>query len=200
MKALFAVAAILALTGPALAFDPTIAAVVNDLKPKQQLTATQVATLMRSSEVWCYKQDDVAYSCEWTDTYLDVTGNDIRVEVANAYGENNLYIVDQSRFEQDRYVCEYDYNWVPSVRMVRRDNDIPLTGRELDQWRVQFANNFGIDDPDCYDYLYVRSDSDIQTITLLQRTFSDFVKDEGSETLVTLHFNSEDAAGLSLAE
>lgn len=196
MKTLLAAAAVLALAGPACAFDTDIAAIVDGARPKQVLNADQLMTLMQQSAKWCYKEIEEG-GCAWTDVYLDVTTEGVRMEVGNAYDDIlDIYRVDQARFKQDRYSCEYDYNWVPALRMVRWADRSALEGRELEEYRVQYANNFGIDDPDCFDYQFVRADAERETITLVQRTWSDFVKDEGSDTLVTLHFNEDEAARL----
>lgn len=197
MKILFAAGAMLALCAPAFAFDPTIAEIVGSLKPKAMVDTRDVAALMKGSERWCYNEENG--SCAWSDVYLDVSDAGPRVETSSEYWDDyNMYIVDKAEFQQDRYVCEYGYDWTPSIRLTRRSDGTPVNDRELDTFRVQLANNFGIDKPDCYDYLFVRADPEASTITLLQRTWSDFVKDEGSETPVTLHFDAADANTLTL--
>lgn len=194
-KALYALTALLALSGPAMAFDPDVAAVLDSLKPKAQLDVRDIATLMRNSERWCYAETDNA--CSWADVYLDVSENGPVIEISNAYDADfELYIVDKAEFRDEVYSCEYDYDWTSSIRLISRSDGSSIGGKELYDLRVQFENNFGIDDPDCFDYLFVRSDEDQQTVTLMQRTFSDFVIDAGSQVLVTIHFDPANAAAL----
>jgi hypothetical protein len=197
MKLLYAAAAVLALASPAFAFDPTITDIVAHMKPKAMVDTTDLAALMRGSEAWCYNEEDG--TCQWRDVYLEVTEAGPRLEVSNKYwDEYDMYIVDKAEFQQDRYSCEYGYDWTPSVRLTRRSDGTPVNDRELDTMRVQLANNFGNDEPDCFDYLFVRADATANTITLLQRTYSDFVRDEDGDTAVTLHFDGADAAALTL--
>ena len=153
---------------------------------------------MKGSERWCYGEDNG--TCAWSEVYLDVSDAGPRLEASSSYwdGEYNRYVVDKAEFQQDRYSCEYGYDWTPSVRLTHRSDGTPANDRELDQFRVQFARNFGIDKPNCYDYLFVRSDPSNNTITLLQRTWSDFVQDEGSDVPVTLHFDAANANALTL--
>lgn len=198
MKIACAAIAMLTLCGPAFAFDPTIAELVGNLKPKTLVPLSDIVVLMKGSEQWCYIEENG--SCGWSEVYLDVSDAGPRLESSSSYwdGEYNRYIVKKGEFQQDRYVCDYGYDWTPSVRLTRRSDGTPVNDRELDQFRVQFANNFGIDNPDCYDYLFVRADAQANTITLMQRTYSDFVKDEGSDTLVTLYFDADAAKALTL--
>ena len=51
---------------------------------------------------------------------------------------------------------------------------------------------------DCFDYLYLSSDADQQVVTLLQRQYVDGVHDAANDVEVTVHFDAEDAAGLTL--
>lgn len=195
MKIVYALTAVLALSGPAVAFDPDVAAVIDGLRPKAQLNVRDVATLMRNSAKWCYLETDGA--CSWADVYLDVTESGPVVEISNAYDADYvLYIVDKAEFRDEAYSCEYDYDWTASTRLVSQADGSSVGGRELYDLRVQFESNFGIDDPDCFDYLFVRANEEEQTVTLMQRTFSDSVMDEGSQTLVTIHFDPADAMAL----
>ena len=195
MKIVYALTAVLALSGPAMAFDPDVAAVIDSLRPKAQLDVRDIATLMRNSEKWCYTQTDGA--CAWADIYLDVTEGGSVIEISNAYdADYELYIVDKAEFRDEFYSCEYAYNWPSSVRLVSRADGSSVGGRELYDLRTQFESNFGIDAPNCFDYLFVRSDAEQQTVTLMQRTFSDYVMDEGSQVVVTLHFDAANAAAL----
>jgi hypothetical protein len=195
MKIVYALTAVLALSGPAMAFDPDVAAVIDSLRPKAQLDVRDIATLMRNSEKWCYAEIDSA--CSWADVYLDVSDSGPVIEISNAYdADYELYMVDKAEFRDEVYSCEYDYDWTSSVRLVSRSDGTGLGGKELYELRVQFENNLGIDDPNCFDYLFVRSDAELQTVTLMQRTFSDFVMDEGSQVVVTLHFDAANAAAL----
>ena len=60
MKIVYALTAVLAVSGPAMAFDPDVAAVIDSLRPKAQLDVRDIATLMRNSEKWCYTETNGA--------------------------------------------------------------------------------------------------------------------------------------------
>jgi hypothetical protein len=197
MKLFYAAAAVLALASPAFAFDPTVAEIVDNLKPKAMVDTTDLAELMKGSERWCYAEEDG--TCQWSDVYLDVSEAGPRLEVSSGYSDDyDLYIVDKGEFRNDRYVCEYGYDWTPSTRLVRRTDGTPVNGRELDAMRVQFAANFGTDRPHCFDYLFVRANAEAGTITLLQRTYDDFIQVKENDVAVTLHFDADEAAALTL--
>jgi hypothetical protein len=195
MKILYALSAVLALSGPAMAFDPDVAAVIDSLRPKAQLDVHDIATLMRNSEKWCYAETDNA--CSWADVYLDVSESGAVIEISNAYDADYiLSIVDKAEFRDEVFSCEYDYDWTASIRLVSRSDGTTVGGRDLYDLRTQFENNLGIDDPNCFDYLFVRSNADQQTVTLMQRTFSDGVMDADSQVLVTIHFDPANAVSL----
>ena len=197
MKILTAAAAMLALSGPAFAFDPAIAEIVATLKPKAMVDTKDLAALMQGSERWCYKEDDG--SCSWSDVYLQPTAAGPRLEVSSAIrDEYDLYFFNQAIFLEDRYSCEYGYDWSASARLTRRSDGTPVNGRELDAVRVQLADSVGDEAPHCFDYLFVGADTEANTVTLLQRSYMDMVKVEGSEVPVTLHFDAADANALTL--
>ncbi|MCR6671914.1 hypothetical protein [Devosia ginsengisoli] len=197
MKTLLAAMLITMATGSAaLAFDADTQAIIDRHKSGKLVAINDVATLMRSSAQWCYLNQD--HTCAWTDIYLDVTDTGATFEIGNAWdADTNIVFTDQGVFEDDRYICETDHDWVPSVRATRRSDGSTIDGRLL--WDLKsdiYAIRAG-DIQNCFDYLYLRSDPDYEQITLLQRQYVDGVHDETRDVEVTLHMNSEDAAGLS---
>jgi hypothetical protein len=198
MKTLFAAMAItLTTVTAALAFDADTQAIIDRQKAGKLMSMSNVAVLMRASEKWCYDNQD--YSCAWTDIYLDVTDIGATFEIGNAWdAETDIAFTDEGVFKDDRYICESGKDWVPTVRATRRSDGSSLDGRLL--WEVKMAvqaNREG-DTMDCFDYVFLRSDTDYQTITLLQRAYTDDAHIEGGDAEVSLHFNAEDAAGLTL--
>lgn len=197
MKTLLAAMAIVLTTGSAaLAFDADIQAIISRHKANKPVSMTDMAQFMRASEQWCYDNQD--HSCAWTDIYLDVTDTGVTYEIGNAWdAETDIAFTDEGVFKDDRYICETGKDWVPSVRATRRSDGSVIGGRML--WEVKtaiYATRDG-DTQDCFDYLYLRSNPDQQTVTLLQRQYTDDQHVEGNDVEVSLHFNAEDAAGLT---
>jgi hypothetical protein len=197
MKMLFAALAITLTTGSAaLAFDADTQSVIDRHKANKPVSMTDIATLMRSSEQWCYINQD--HSCSWTDIYLDVTTKGVSYEIGNAWdADTDIAFTDEGVFKDNRYICETGKDWVPTVRATRRSDDSVIGGRQLWELKTAIYVTRDSDTVDCFDYLYLRSDPDQQTITLLQRQYTDDVHLEGNDVEVSLHFNAEDAAGLT---
>ena len=197
MKLLLAAMAItLTTASAALAFDTDTQSVIDRHKANKPVSMTDVATLMQSSEQWCYNNQD--HSCAWTDIYLEVTNLGATFEIGNAWdADTDIAFTDKGIFRDDRYICETGADWVPTVRATRRSDGSVITGRQL--WEIKQAvyATRADDTQDCFDYLYLRSNADQQTITLLQRQYTDDVHVEGNDVEVSLHFNAEDAAGLT---
>ena len=197
MKSLLAAMAIVLTTGSAaLAFDADIQAIISRHKANKPVSMTDMAQFMRASEQWCYDNQD--HSCAWTDIYLEVTDTGASFEIGNAWdADTDIAFTDEGVFKDDRYICETGKDWVPSVRATRRSDGSVIGGRML--WEVKtaiYATRDG-DTQDCFDYLYLRSNPDQQTVTLLQRQYADDQHVEGNDVEVSLHFNAEDAAGLT---
>jgi len=197
MKILLATMAVaLSMAPPALAFDADTQAVIDRSKAGKPISMSHMATLMRASEKWCYDNQD--HSCAWTDIYLDVTDSGATFEIGNAWdAETDIAFTDEGVFKDDRYICETGEDWVPTVRATRRNGNGPIEGRLLWALKLTIAANRDAETIDCFDYLYLRSDADYQTITLMQRQYTDDVYVEGGDVEVSLHFNAEDAAGLT---
>lgn len=197
MKTLLAAMAIVLTTGSvALAFDADIQAIISRHKANKPVSMTDMAQFMRASEQWCYDNQD--HSCAWTDIYLEVTDTGASFEIGNAWdADTDIAFTDEGLFKDDRYICETGKDWVPSVRATRRSDGSVIGGRML--WEVKtaiYATRDG-DTQDCFDYLYLRSNPDQQTVTLLQRQYTDDQHVEGNDVEVSLHFDAEDAAGLT---
>ena len=195
MKMLFAAMAITLATGPALAFDADIQTIIDQHKAGKPLAMHDVAELMRGSERWCYINQD--HTCAWTDIYLEVTDLGVTYEIGNAWSaETDIAFTDKGVFKDDRYICEAGYDWVPTMRAMRRSDGSVIGGRMLWDLRLDVYETRSSDTQDCFDYLYLRSDPNQEVVTLLQRQYIDDVHDESRDVEVTLHFNAEDAAGL----
>ncbi len=197
MKTLLAAMAMVLTTGSvALAFDADIQSIISRHKANKPVSMTDMAQFMRASEQWCYDNQD--HSCAWTDIYLEVTDTGASFEIGNAWdADTDIAFTDEGLFKDDRYICETGKDWVPSVRATRRSDGSVIGGRML--WEVKtaiYATRDG-DTQDCFDYLYLRSNPDQQTVTLLQRQYTDDQHVEGNDVEVSLHFNAEDAAGLT---
>lgn len=197
MKTLLAAMALtMATASAALAFDADSQAIINRHKSGKPVAMHDVATLMQASAQWCYLNQD--HTCAWTDIYLEVTDTGATFEIGNAWdADTDIAFTDQGVFKDDRYICETGYDWVPTVRATRRSDGSTITGRLLWDLKAEIDAVRAGDIQNCFDYLYLRSDPDQETITLLQRQYADGVHDENGDVEVTLHMNTEDAAGLS---
>lgn len=197
MKTLLATMAILLASGPAaLAFDADTQATLERSKVGKLIGMTDMATLMRASEKWCY--DNQEHSCAWTDIYLEVLDLGATFEIGNAWdAETDIAFTDKGVFRDNRYICETGADWVPTVRATRRSDGSVIAGRQL--WEIKQAiwANQDNETQDCFDYLLVGTNPDQQVITLLQRQYTDDVHIEGNDVEVTLHMNAEEAAGLT---
>ena len=165
------------------------------MKVGKLVPITEIATLMRQSQRWCYIEQDG--SCSWSDIYLDVTDAGATYEIGNAWDANfDVIFTDHGTFEDGRYICETGYDWVPTIRAMNRADGTPVNGRDL--WALKTEIGEGRNESvDCFDYLLKGSDAEAETITLLQRQFTDGVTDPINDVTVTLHFNAADAAALS---
>ena len=197
-KLLLAAAAVMALAGPALALDPSPEAIANTTKAGKMLHADEVAALMRQAEAWCYNEE--SGSCDWSEVYLSVDpgAEGIVYESANSWdADRDVYFVDKAQFKDERYVCEYGYDKVPSTRATRTDGSM-IAGRELDALRADITANRADDTIDCFDYVFVSYDAGAGVMNLKQRQYVAGVVDPSKEAAITLHFNAADAAGLKL--
>ncbi|KRA47196.1 hypothetical protein ASD80_17920 [Devosia sp. Root635] len=194
---MLAAMAIMLMTGSAaLAFDADTQAVIDRHKAGKPVSMTDVAVLMRASAQWCYINQD--HTCAWTDIYLDVTDTGATFEIGNAWdADTDIAFTDEGVFKDDRYICESGKDWVPSVRATRRSDGSVIGGRQLWELKAAIEAKRSAESIDCFDYVYLRSEPDQQVVTLRQRQYTDGVHVEGNDVEVTLHMNSEDAAGLS---
>lgn len=180
---------------PAWAFDQGTQDVLDRMKVGKLVPITEVATLMRNSERWCYIEDEG--SCSWSDIYLDVTDEGATYEIGNAWdADRDVIFTDQGTFEEGRYICETGYDWVPTVRAINRADGSIVYGRALWDLKTAISENRN-ESIDCYDYVLKGSDPDAETITLLQRQFTDGATDPLNDVTVTLHFNADTAAALT---
>ncbi|PXA99785.1 hypothetical protein DMC47_01610 [Nostoc sp. 3335mG] len=182
---------------PALAFDGSTQAVLDGLKRGKLVPIDAVGSLMMKSERWCYGEQEGA--CDWSDTYLDLTADGAVFEIGNAWNEQyEIFFTDEGVFEDNRYFCEIDRDWVPTLHAIHRSDGSPVGGREL--WALKQEIAAGQARPrviDCFDYVLAGIDDDGQTVTLLQRQFTDGVTDPANDVEVTLHFDPSSAAALT---
>ena len=180
---------------PAWAFDAGTEDVLNRMKVGKLVPITEIATLMRSSERWCYIEQDG--SCSWSDIYLEVTDEGVTYEIGNAWdADHDVIFTDHGVFEEGRYICETGYDWVPTVRAINRADGSLVNGRPLWDLKAEIAEGRG-QGIDCFDYILKGSDAEAETVTLLQRQFTDGVTDPMNDVTVTLHFNADTAASLT---
>ena len=181
---------------PALAFDDETQMVLDHMKHGKLMPISDVQVLMRQSERWCYAQDEGA--CSWSDIYLQVSGKSATFEINSAWDDTyDLASTQHGVFRDGRYICEVEENWVPTARATRRSDGEVLGGRDLWAFKADVALAIS-QTSDCFDYVLQRSDAEAETITLLQRKYTDGVTDPIDDVTVTVHFNAETAAGLVL--
>ncbi|KKC31881.1 hypothetical protein [Devosia psychrophila] len=199
MKTLLAGMAItLAASTAALAFDAETQAIIDKHKAGKLVVIADVAHLMLASAKWCY--DDQDHSCAWTEVYLEVTDSAATFELGNSWdAETDYALTDEGAFN-DNKICQTGMNWVPNLRGTRRSDGTSIGGRQLHALKQAVAESRPDLESydDCFDYLYVSSDPAQQLVTLRQRQYVDGVHDPLNDVEVTVHFNAEDAAGLTL--
>ena len=112
-------------------------------------------------------------------------------EIGNAWdAEIDVVFTDRGVFKDNRYICETGVDWVPTLRAKRRSDGSSIDGRQL--WELKsgiVANRDGV--LDCFDYLYLSSNPDQQTVTLLQRQYAEGEHVADADVQVSLHMNSE---------
>lgn len=190
-------ALLLALTtgSAALAFDTDTQAVLDRHKSGKPVNVADLTQLMQASAQWCYLEQD--HSCAWTDIYLDVTEAGATFEIGNAWDDDtDIAFTDEAIFKDKSYVCETGKDWVPTMRATRRSDGGVIAGRDLWALKTSIETSRSGESLDCFDYLYLRSDAEQQTVTLLQRQYTDEVHLDGKDVEVTLHLDAEDAATL----
>jgi hypothetical protein len=195
MKALFAATALFVLaSSAALGFDATIEALTGRYKAQKLVKAADVGELMRLSERWCYAEE--AGECDWSDIYLDVTAEDARFEISNAWSETvDLSFIDRGVFNEQNQICETGNDWTSTIHARTRPDGIAVIGRELEAIRDEVdASRENI--VDCFDYLYLSSDANAQTVNLTQRQYTDGVYQADADVAVTIHFDPAAANAL----
>lgn len=180
----------------AQAFDAETQGVLDAAKRGKSLPITAVASLMRTSERWCYNQSGA--SCQWSDIYLDVTAKGATFEVGNAWDERyNIMLTSEGTFRDDRFICETGHDWVQTVRAEHRSDNTPVGGRELFALKKEIADQVDLNDKACFGYVFEGADETAQTIYLLQRKYVDGITDAADDAKVTLHFDPVSAASLT---
>ena len=178
----------------ASAFEAGTQDVLSRMKTGKLIPIADVATLMRESERWCYAEE--AGNCSWSDIYLEVSDAGATFEIGNAWNADyDVIITDHGTFEEGRYICETGYDWVPTLRAIDRADDTAVNGRPLWKIKTRIAERRS-PGADCFDYILKGSDSQAETITLLQRLYTDGVTEPLNDVTVTLHFNADTAAKL----
>lgn len=197
MKTMLAATALtLAFGSSAFAFDTATQAIIDRQKTNKPVAIADIATLMQSSERWCYLEE--AGTCSWSDIYLEVTDSGAQFEIGNAWSETvDILFTDSGTFEDGRSICETGIDWVPTLRAVHRADGSMLLGRELQAIKTEVAAGQTEGVIDCFEYRYLAADADAQTVTLLQRQSTAGVYDPSKDTEVTLHFDPADAAALT---
>ena len=198
MKPMFA-AIVLVVLGCATAsgFDATTEAITTRYKAQKPVSAADLADLMRSSERWCYAEENG--QCSWSDVYLDVSADEARFEITNAWSETvDLSFVDKGVFSNQNQICETGQDWTDTVHARNRSDGTAVTGRELEAIKDELIANGRDGEIDCFDYLYQSADAALQTVSLLQRQYRGDVHQADADVLVTLHFDPETARALTM--
>lgn len=192
-------AIVLTLLGCATAsgFDAETKAVIAGYKSHKPLAASDVQTLMRSSERWCYLEE--AGSCAWTDIYLEVTADSARFEIGSPFtDEIDIFYSESGAFSAEGRLCETSDARLESMHAANRSDGKVITGRALQAIRDQLAADRHDDVDDCFGYLYLGTDADAQTVTLVQRQYTKNVYRPEKDVTVTLHFDPANAEALTL--
>lgn len=182
---------------PALAFDAETKTVIDSWKPGKPLPIVDVAKLMRGAERWCYNLDDG--NCAWSDIYLSVDETKARYEISNRWDENtDIAFVDEGVFKDNRFICENEFNWIPSVRAYDAQTGAALEGRDLAALKDQITEQMDFSTQhDCFDYVYKGADAAKNTVTLVQRQYVGGADGEkADDAVVTLYFDKDAASGL----
>lgn len=199
MKPLLAALALIALSSaPTLAFDADTTALIARYKGHKPVAVKDVQTLMRASERWCYAQE--AQSCSWSDIYVSVDSKTVSFEIGSPWSADvDIAYIEYGVFHKDGRLCEVDSDLVATVYANIRADGVAIHGRPLQAIKDELRAN-GDDDGviDCFDYLYLSADHEAQTISLLQRKFTDGVYQAGKDVAVTLHFDATNASTLTL--
>ena len=199
MKTLLAALALTLATGSvALAFDADTQGIIDQQKRGKLVAIADVARLMGSSEQWCY--DNQEHSCAWSEVYLDVTDSGVSFELSNAWDEETDYaFTDEGAFSGNK-ICQTGVNWVTNLRGIRRSDGTSIGGRDLHELKLAIGESRPDLEAydDCFDYLYMSSDPEKDTVTLQQRQYADGVHEPLNDVEVTVYFNAEAAAGLTL--
>ena len=195
---LAALAVTLLSVGPAVAFAPDTADVLTRVKAGKPVKIEDVATMMRDSERWCYKQADG--HCAWSDIYLQVTADGALYEISHAWSATeDISLIDKGEFRDNRFICETGFDWVPSVYVTRRSDGVAVGGRALQAIKDGLDPSRGRSSLLCFDYIYLRSDEAAQTVTLRQRSHDGDTMLPDDDAEVTLHFDPASAAALTQA-
>lgn len=187
----FSLVLLLAGAAPGLGFDADVEGVIDRMKAGKLVHAADVGKLMMGAERWCYNEREG--ECAWSDIYLSVSDTEATYEISNPWNEEiDISFVDQGVFEDDRYICETGFDWVPSVRGYDRADGNAIEGRALETLRQEIRDFVSTEDnSDCFDYLYRGADAEAETVTLVQRQYIAGETDPANDATVTLHFNKD---------
>lgn len=181
----------------AVAMDAEAETLARGYKGGKDMPISDVATLMRLSERWCYNQQDM--TCAWSDIYLDVTDIGAVYEVTSLWDpEREITLTDFGAFEEDRFICEIAPRTGEALR-ARTVDGTEIGGRDLWDLKGEIAAHFAADTqgPLCFDYAFVGLSIPDDTITLTQRTWRNDSTDPAEDAEVTIHFDPATAAALT---
>ena len=196
MRLACAAIALLLTALPATAFQPETDSVLTRVKAGKPVKISDIATLMRDSERWCYRESDG--KCAWSDIYLSVDADGASYEISNAWdADTTISLVDHGAFRDDRFICETGYDWVASVYASHSADNSVIRGRDLQAIKNQLDPMRGSATLRCYDYVFLSTDAAAQTVTLRQRTHDGDTMLADDDVEVTLHFDPSDAAALT---
>jgi hypothetical protein len=182
----------------AVAMDAEAETLARGYKGGKDMPISDVATLMRLSERWCYNQQDM--TCAWSDIYLDVTDIGAVYEVTSLWDpEREITLTDFGAFEEDRFICEVATRSGETLR-ARTVDGTEIGGRDLWDLKGEIATHFAADtqEPLCFDYTFAGLSIPDDTITLTQRTWRNDSTDPAEDAEVTIHFDPATAGALAI--
>ncbi len=192
----FAIILICAMAGlvPALALDADIASIVERQKAGKPVNMTDATQLMLGAEVWCYEPYEG--QCGWSEIYLSVNDGLAIYESSNAWNDvYDIHIVSQAELRDNRHICDFSFDWRPSLRLTRRSDSSAVNGRELDAVRREIVADGPPVTENCYDFVFQGADDKV--ITLVMRQYTNGIHEPDLDAVVDLYFDPERAAAIS---
>ena len=185
---------VLAGFAPAFALDADIESILARQKLGKPVNMTDATQLMLGAEIWCY--DPSEGQCGWSEIYLSVTDNLAIYDASNAWDDvYDIHLVNRGELRENRYICDFSFDWRPSVRISRRSDGKAVNGREFDALSSDISGSGPPISENCYDFVFQSADDEV--ITLIMRQFLDGEHEADLDAVVELYFDPERAAAIT---